>query len=170
MRGRVMRCWLPALLLAQAAMSTMAVASGDQGNWRAACGALDGFGIRPRVSYSSDGGFKRCRSRAVAFGSAQPIRAALKYSVLSQDGVPSEARLMLEIRSPQDIQQAYARLRDAAAQMVGVLLGEPLPEAIGVAIMEGIFGREWALGAGTVALRRSGGSRSYTMEVRVYLR
>jgi len=138
-------------------------------DWRSACGAMDGLGVHPSVSRSDDGGFVRCRSRSVPFGTAQPVRAAMRYGVLSRDGAVSEARLVLEVRSRQDVQQAYARLRDGAGQVVRVVLGQPLPEEVGVAIMDGVFGREWALGDGRVALRRTGGgSRAYDMEVRVY--
>ena len=153
---------VPAMLPAAPADAVVAV------DWRRACGVLDGSGVRARVQRSADGSFKRCRSHAVQFGTAQPVRAAIRYSVLSDSGVVSEARLVLEVRSQQDVQQAYAQLRSMAAKVVPAILAEPLPEEIGVAIMEGIFGREWPVGSGRVELRRSGGGRVYQLELRVY--
>jgi len=164
MRGIALLRWLGGWF----ALLAVQVSAAAPVDWRAACGALDGSGVHAPVQLAADGAFKRCRSRAVQFGTAQPVRAAIKYSVLSDDGAVSEARLVLEIRSQQDIQQAYARLRSMASKVVPALLAEPLPEAIGVAIMEGIFGREWPVGAGRVELRRSGAGRAYQMEVRVY--
>ena len=153
---------LPALVVA------VQPAAAEPAGWRVVCGVLDGNGVRTRVQQSADGGFKRCRSHAVEFGTAQPVRAAIRYSVLSDDGAVSEARLVLEIRSRQDVQQAYAHLRALAARVVPAMLSEPLPEEVGVAIMEGIFGREWPVGNGRVELRRSGGGRAYQIEVRVF--
>jgi hypothetical protein len=163
---RLMLAPVPVMLLGL--MFCLARPAAATVDWRAACGVLDGSGVRATVQHTADGGFKRCRSRSVQFGSAQPVRAAINYSVLSDNGAVSEARLVLEIRSPQDIQQAYAQLRAMAQKVVPVVLSEPLPAVIGTAIMAGIFGREWPVGNGRVALRRTGGARSYQIEVRVY--
>ena len=167
--GLVSGLWVLLPMLAAVGLSVNAAAANAATvDWRAACGVLDGSGVHAPVQLAADGAFKRCRSRAVQFGTAQPVRAAIKYSVLSEDGAVSEARLVLEVRSQQDIQQAYAHLRAMATRVVPVLVGEPLPEAIGVAIMDGIFGREWQVGSGRVELRRSGGGRTYQIEVRVF--
>lgn len=155
-------------LAALCALLAAQVAAAANVDWRTACGVLDGSGVHAPVQLAADGSFKRCRSRSVEFGTAQPVRAAIRYSVLSDNGAVSEARLVLEIRSQQDIQQAYAQLRSMAAKVVPALLAEPLPAEIGVAIMEGIFGRQWSVGNGRVELRRSGAGRRYQMELRVY--
>ena len=120
-----------------------------------ACMALADTGLWTRGGYTGKAGEAfRCDSQRKTIMAGDTAQDEIRFSALGNKQNVEEFLLVLNVRSPGDVQRAHRKLAEYAAELTEGMLDMPLPKDVNDAIMSALNG-SWTSGGYVFDLRRT---------------